>query len=70
MTTDILSEINENAILKITDVSGKPVHTQSLKLAEGLNNIKVDVGSNLPAGIYILHVTSLHTNKVVKIVKE
>ncbi len=70
MTTDILSEINENAILKITDVSGKLVHTQSLKLAEGLNNIKVDVGSNLPAGIYILHVTSLHTNKVVKIVKE
>ncbi|MBK9400566.1 MAG: T9SS type A sorting domain-containing protein [Bacteroidetes bacterium] len=69
-TTQLVSETDESTTLKITDISGKLVHTQTVQITKGINTIKVDVNENLPSGIYILHITSLHTNKVVKIVKE
>lgn len=69
-TTQLVSETDESATLRITDISGKLVHIQTIKLTEGVNLINVDVNANLPAGIYIQCITSLHQNKVVKIVKE
>jgi Secretion system C-terminal sorting domain len=59
----------DNAIISITDLSGRKVVTTSVRLVQGLNKVNVNDLNNLPKGIYILEVSALTENFKFKLMK-
>lgn len=60
---------NKNAVVQITDISGKVVLNKKVALQAGENNIKVPVQS-LPAGTYMARMVGGDEIKVLKFIKE
>lgn len=65
----LTSTTKENAIILVTDISGRMVHISSVLLTEGENTLNVCCMENAPDGIYFMQVKSLTKNNVIRIVK-
>jgi Secretion system C-terminal sorting domain len=59
-----------NAIVNITDLSGRKVVTSSARLVQGVNNVEINNLNNLPKGIYILEVSGSTENFKFKLLKK
>jgi Secretion system C-terminal sorting domain len=59
----------DNAIVSITDLSGRKVVTTSARLVQGLNKVNINDLNTLPKGIYILEVSALTENFKFKLMK-
>jgi hypothetical protein len=55
---------NNEANAEVTDVTGRTVYTTSLKINNGKINQQINLGSSLPAGTYIIRITS-NSNKTI-----
>ena len=56
----------ENATLKISDLLGRTVQSENIKVQSGSNVQDTDL-SNLPKGIYLIHLTGTDLNEVIKV---
>jgi Secretion system C-terminal sorting domain len=59
----------DNAIVSITDLSGRKVVTTSARLVQGLNKVSINDLNNLPKGIYVLEVSALTESFKFKLMK-
>jgi hypothetical protein len=59
----------DNAIVSITDLSGRKVVSTSARLVQGLNKVNINDLNNLPKGIYILEVLALTESFKFKLMK-
>jgi hypothetical protein len=55
--------------LRIADMTGREVIRQSLKLFSGTNAVSVSMGSQTPAGVYLMEVRIKGEARVVKLIK-
>jgi hypothetical protein len=63
---EINAQIDGEATLELTDLTGKILKTQALDLLKGQsNNIEIDI-TDVPQGLYLLHAG----NQTLKIIKE
>jgi len=69
LSFDIYTGTNRAATIQLTDGTGKPVKNISCNLVKGMNALKIEDTSLLPAGIYILSIYSnreMITRKLIK----
>ena len=59
-----------NAVINITDLSGRKVVASSARLVQGINNVEISNLNNLPKGIYILEVSGSTENFKFKLLKK
>jgi len=59
--------VNGEAIMTISDVTGKPIMNESLQTYEGVNEYRPDL-SQLPSGNYFLSIASYGTLKTIRLV--
>ena len=48
-------------LIEIIDIMGRVVYTENLQLINGMNNIKLEIGS----GVYFVHISNPNTNESV-----
>jgi hypothetical protein len=65
----IQSNAKDNAVITVTDLSGRKVATSSAKLVQGVNTLSVNNLQNLSKGIYILQVSALSETYKFKLLK-
>ena len=69
LTADLQSDTDGDAVITISDITGKVMTTSKINLREGINNHQSDLTS-LPSGMYILKVEGAGINEFKKFVKE
>ena len=69
LTADLQSDTDGDAVITISDITGKVMTTSKIYLKEGINNHQSDLTS-LPSGMYILKVEGAGINEFKKFVKE
>jgi hypothetical protein len=66
----IRSEVDEQAVLQLTDLSGRLLRTINVQLRKGSNQFNVDALQKLNAGTYLLRVTTRSRAETMKVVKQ
>jgi hypothetical protein len=56
-------------VVKITDITGKLVASQTVMLNIGVNHVAINNIDKLSNGVYFVSVTNNSTNEVVKVLK-
>ncbi|GEO05980.1 hypothetical protein AAE02nite_36440 [Adhaeribacter aerolatus] len=68
-TVVVNADAQKIASLTITDALGKKVMEKTVTLTKGSNDIKFNLGSQFPAGIYIINLTTNNFQQHLKMVK-
>jgi hypothetical protein len=70
MNAQFQSETAESATMQLIDLNGKIMHSETIQLAIGTNDINLCCTEKINAGIYFLRITSSIINSIVKVVKD
>jgi hypothetical protein len=68
-TVTIQSSVDEYARLVLTDVSGRQVRDQKVKLVYGFNRVTIEGLGKLEEGTYFLRIVSESRSEVIKVIK-
>jgi len=68
LNIEYTSETTENAIISISDITGRIIQKQNITTVKGNNQLSLDL-SNLPKGSFLLHIESKHINTTQIIIK-